>query len=98
PAAGFFAYAAIPARWALERGAWADAARVEPHASPLPYADAITYFARALGAARSGDAAGARSAVDMLQQLRDREAKMNEPFWTEQIEIQRRAAAAWLAF
>jgi len=98
PAAGFFAYAAIPARWALERGAWADAARLEPHASPLPYADAITYFARALGAARSGDAAGARSAVDMLQQLRDREAKMNEPFWTEQIEIQRRAAAAWLAF
>jgi tetratricopeptide (TPR) repeat protein len=98
PSAGFFAYAAIPARWALERGAWAEAARLEPHPSPLPYADAITYFARALGAARSGDAAGARAAVDMLQQLRDREAKMNEPYWTEQIEIQRRAAAAWLAF
>ena len=98
PAAGFFAYAAIPARWALERGAWTDAATLDPHPSPLPYADAITYFARALGAARSGEAAGARAAVDALQQLRDREEKMNEPFWTGQIEIQRRGAAAWLAF
>ena len=96
--AGWFANAAIPARWALERGSWAEAATLEPRASGLPYADAITYFARGLGAARSGDAAGARSAVDMLQQLREREKKMNEPYWTEQIEIQRRGASAWLAF
>jgi hypothetical protein len=96
PAAGWFAYAAIPARWALERGAWAEAAALEPHASDLPYTEAITYFARALGAARSGDAAAARRSVAVLAQLRDREAAMNEPYWTDQIEIQRRAASAWL--
>jgi len=42
PSAGAFAAAAIPARWALERGAWTDAARLEPHPSELPYADALT--------------------------------------------------------
>jgi hypothetical protein len=95
--AGMYAHAAIPARWALERGAWAEAAKLEPHPGGLPYAEAITHFARALGAARSGDAAAARSAIDTLQQLRDRESQLNEPYWTGQIEIQRRAASAWLA-
>jgi hypothetical protein len=97
PAAGVYAYAAMPARWALERGAWAEAAALTPHPSALPYADALTYFARALGAARTGDTAGARSAIDMLQQLRDREAQANERYWAEQIDIARRGAAAWLA-
>jgi len=97
PSAGAFAYAAIPARWALERGAWAEAAKLDAHASALPYADALTYFARALGAARLGDAAGTRAAVAVLQALHDREAQMNEPYWTEQIDIQRRSASGWLA-
>jgi hypothetical protein len=97
PAAGAYAYAAVPARWALERGAWADAATLTPHSSALPYADALTYFARALGGARTGDLAGARSAIDMLQQLRDREVQANEHYWAEQIDIQRRGASAWLA-
>jgi hypothetical protein len=97
PSAAAYAYAAMPARWALERGAWADAAKLTPHPSALPYADALTYFARALGAARTGDTAAARSAIDMLQQLRDREVQANEPYWAEQIDIERRGAAAWLA-
>jgi hypothetical protein len=96
PAAGAFAAAAIPARWATERGAWAEAAKLEPHPSALPYADALTYFARALGAARSGDVATARSAIATLQELRDREAAVHEVYWTGQIEIQRDAASAWL--
>jgi hypothetical protein len=98
PAAGLYAAAAIPARWALERGAWADAARLQVRQSPLPYADALTEFARALGAARTGDLATARMAITALEALRTRESEMNEPYWTEQIDIQRRAAAAWLAF
>jgi len=98
PSAGWFAYAAIPARWALERGAWAEAAALEPHASNLPYTEAVTYFARALGAARSGDLTAARASVAKLDELRAREAQMNEPYWTEQIAIQMRAASAWLAF
>ena len=98
PAAGFFAASAIPARWALERGEWAEAARLELRPSPLPYVDALTEFARAIGAARSGDLAAARAAVDRLETLHVREAALNESYWTGQIDIERRSAAAWLAF
>jgi hypothetical protein len=98
PSAALFAAAAIPARWALEKGAWAEAAKLELRPSGLPYADALTEFARALGAARTGDAAGVRTAVANLETLRARQSEMNEPYWAEQIAIQRRAAAAWLEF
>jgi hypothetical protein len=98
PAAGSYALAAIPARWVLERGAWKEAANLERRPSTLPYVDALTEFACAVGAARSGDLAGARAALARLEALRAREAQMQEPYWTEQIEIQARSAAAWLAF
>ena len=98
PAAAHYAVAAIPARWVLERGAWADAAKLEVRPSGLPHVEALTEFARALGAARSGDVPAARNAVTRLEALRAREAEANEPYWTQQIEIQRRAAVAWVAF
>jgi hypothetical protein len=97
PAAGFFALAAIPARYALERGAWADAAKLEARSSPFPYTEAMTYFARALGAARLGDPVTARAAVDALQPIPGRLTEAGESYWAEQVEIQQRAASAWLA-
>jgi tetratricopeptide (TPR) repeat protein len=93
--AGVFALAAIPARYALERGAWADAARLEPRASRYPYTEALTYFARAIGAARVGDAATVRAAMHALEGIQQR--LQTEPYWAGQTEIQRRAASAWLA-
>jgi hypothetical protein len=98
PSAAMYAMAAIPARWALERGAWAEAAKLDTRPNGLPYADALTQFARALGAARSGDTATARDAVSRLEALRARQAELKEAYWTQQIEIQRRSASAWLAF
>jgi Tfp pilus assembly protein PilF len=98
PAAAYFARAAIPARYCLERRAWADAAKLEPHPSPFPYADAITYFARGLGAAHLDDRAAARSAIDSLEQMRDKLEKMKESYWANQVEIQRQEVSAWLAF
>jgi hypothetical protein len=98
PAAGYFAIAAIPARYALERGAWADAARLKLRPSPLPFADAITWFARALGASRRGDTTVAQTAIAALQGIRDRLVQARESYWSEQVEIQLGAAVAWLAF
>jgi len=95
--AGVFALAAIPARYALERGQWAEAAKLEPRPSRFPYAEAMTYFARALGAAHTGDTATAQSSIDALQQIRDRLAQAREGYWAEQVEIERRGAGAWLA-
>jgi hypothetical protein len=95
--AGVFALAAIPARWALERGEWGEASRLEPRPSRFPHTEAMTYFARALGAARSGDRAAAGASVGVLDGLHDRLAAAGEAYWAEQVEIQRRGAAAWLA-
>jgi len=94
--AGFFAMAAIPARWALERSAWAEAAALEPKASAYPYTEAMTYFARALGASRLGDAANAQMAIDSLASTQARLSAKNEAYWAEQVAIQQLAAQAWL--
>jgi hypothetical protein len=96
--AGVFALAAMPARYALERGAWADAAKLEPHPSKYSYADAMTHFARALGAARLGDTSTVRASIDALQQIQLRLADAKEGYWAEQAEIQRQGASAWLAY
>ena len=95
--AGIFALAAIPARYALERQAWAEAAKLQPTASAFPYTEAMTYFARALGASHVKDLETARSAIAALQQIRDRLTQANEAYWAEQVEIERRGAAAWTA-
>ena len=96
--AGVFALAAIPARYALERGDWAAAARLVPQPSRYPYTDALTHFAKAIGAARSGDAGTTRSAIEALNTIKNQLTEQRELYWAGQAEIQRRAASAWLAF
>jgi len=94
--AGVFALAAIPARYALERRDWAAAARLVPKASDFPWTEAMTYFARALGAAHRGDTVVARGSVDSLSAIRERLVAKREPYWAEQVAIQQLAAQAWL--
>lgn len=100
--AAAYALAAVPARYALERARWAEAGAlaVAPASFPwakFPYAEAITHFARAVGAARSGDAVTARQAVERLEALHKAAIDAKIAYWPDQIEIQRRAAAGWLA-
>ncbi|MEQ1912267.1 MAG: hypothetical protein ABMA15_25830, partial [Vicinamibacterales bacterium] len=95
--AGIYATSAIPARLALERGAWSEAAALAPTSSTVPYADAVTHFARALGMARSGRPADARADIEQLAALGDKLGQMNDPYWREQVDIQRRVALAWVA-
>jgi hypothetical protein len=97
--ANTFALAAIPARYAMERGQWADAAMLKPYPAPnTPYTEAITHFARAVGLARSGKPAEAAADIARLTALRDREIEMKDAYWTEQVDIQRRGAEAWVMF
>ena len=95
--AGVFAIAAIPARWALERRAWVEAAALEPKASAFPYTEAMTYFARSLGASHTGDLAKARTSIDSLGVIQQRLVAKGEAYWAEQVAIQHLAARAWLA-
>src|SRR5881396_1300423 len=66
-----YALAAMPARYALERGAWGEATKLEPVPTKYPFTEALTHFARALGAARIGDTAAAQKDVDRIVVLRD---------------------------
>jgi hypothetical protein len=95
---GFFALTAIPARFAVEREAWDEAAALTPVATPFFYPDLLTHFARALGAARAGRPDAARADIAKLVELRDALAKRNDAYWSQQAEIQRRAAEAWAHF
>ena len=95
--AGVFALAAIPARYALERRAWAEAAALMPKTTAVAYADAMTWFARALGAVHVKRLDDAQTAIDSLAAIRDRLASHGEPFWAEQVAIQWLDAEAWLA-
>ncbi len=95
--AGIFALAAIPARWALERRAWAEATAIVPASTAFPYADAMSWFARALGASHTGDTARARAAIDSLATIQRRLVASKESYWAEQVAIQSLGAQAWLA-
>jgi hypothetical protein len=95
--ASYTALAAVPARFALERQAWKEAAALEPRGSQFPQAEAITYFARAVGLARSGDPAAAAREVEKLKEFRAALEKANQSYWAEQVEVQMLAASAWIA-
>jgi hypothetical protein len=97
PSAGYFALAAIPARYALERQDWQQAERLALSETPFPYADAMTWFGRGLGAARLGHVAAANEAATALRQIQERLSRAHEPYWARQVEIQATAVAAWSA-
>jgi hypothetical protein len=97
PSAGYFALAAIPARYALERQEWKQAAQLAPQVTPFPYTEAITWFARGLGAARLGQAAAANESATALRQIRERLSQAGENYWAQQVEIQELEVAAWAA-
>jgi tetratricopeptide (TPR) repeat protein len=96
--AGAFARAASPARYVVERGDWKGAASLDVKPNKFPQTMAISYFARALGAARSGDPAAARAEIAKLTGIRDslREAKSN--YWAEQVDVQIQTANAWALY
>src|SRR3989441_13328801 len=88
---GPYALAVSPARYAVERGDWKAAAELQVRPSPLAQVQAITHFARALGAARSGNPEAARADIARLAELRDKLRDAKDAYWSEQVDIQRRA-------
>jgi hypothetical protein len=97
PPGGYFALAAIPARYALERLEWKQAAQLALRETPFPYTDAITWFARGLGAARLRQAPAAHQSAAALHQIRERLLNAGENYWALQVEIQEVAVRAWAA-
>jgi tetratricopeptide (TPR) repeat protein len=95
--ADFTARAAMPARYALERGDWKAAAALAVTSSSYPQADALTRFARGLGEARSGNTKAARLEIAALQSLQSMLTKSGERYWADRTEEQILAISAWVA-
>ncbi|MGZ3324357.1 MAG: tetratricopeptide repeat protein, partial [Xanthobacteraceae bacterium] len=95
---GPYALAVAPARYALERGDWKGAAQLQVKPSKFAYADAMTHFARALGAARSGNPEAARADIARLAELRETLRQAKDSYWAEQVDIQRQVATAWVLY
>jgi len=91
-----FALAASPARYAIERSDWSGAASLEVRPSPFAFVPAITHFARALGAARSGKPDAAKADIAKLAELRDKLREQKDNYWAEQVHIQWQVASAWV--
>ena len=97
PFVGFYALAAMSARYAVERGDWSEAKKLQPGAGKYQHTEALTSFARALGAARTGDPVSAEKEVQQLASLRDALKAAKNNYWATEVEISRLAAAAWTA-
>jgi tetratricopeptide (TPR) repeat protein len=105
PAADFaaaYAIGAVPARYALERRQWAEAAAlVEPRSRSLEtftFGAAHLAFARALGAARAGRAPQARQAMTRLEQLAKGMTDPRQQYFARQADMQLDAVKGWVAF
>jgi predicted Zn-dependent protease len=90
-------FAAAFVRYDFDRGAWAEAAALPVPKTPYPQAEAISWFGRAVGAARSGDPAGAKADLEHIQALGGKLTDVGDTYWAEQAKIQEEAAAAWIA-
>jgi tetratricopeptide (TPR) repeat protein len=102
-----YAFAAIPARYALERRRWDEAARLTVRAGTIQtfpwqqfrWAETHIYLARAIGAARSGDAVAARKDVEKLAEIHHALVGVKGGYdWAKQTDIARQVASAWVAY
>jgi tetratricopeptide (TPR) repeat protein len=90
-----YALAAMPARYALERGDWRAAAQLQPAPDKYSFTEAMTHFARALGAARSGDGASAQKDAERIGVLGEELKAAKNAYWAGEVEVMRLSSLAW---
>ena len=92
-----YAATAMPVRYAVERGQWADAASIVPPTGVPPHVIAIAFWARGLGLARSGRAAETRTEIDRLREIEQQLRTSGNDYWAAQAAILAREVMAWSA-
>jgi tetratricopeptide (TPR) repeat protein len=92
-----YASVAMPVRYAVERGQWADAAGIVPPMGAPGQIVATAVWARGMGLARSGQAAAARAEVDRLRELEEQLRMSSNGYWATQVGILKREVMAWSA-
>ena len=93
---GGYVVSVVPARYALERKAWAEAAALIPRPSAFPYTEAVTYWAKALGSAHMGDLSAAQKDVEQLRMNENKLRDSKQEYWAKQTEVLVQSASAWL--
>lgn len=102
--ASAYGIAAAQARYPLERRDWSEAVKLplRTHSTfpwdKYPWHESVTYFARGLGAARSGDTVSARNALEKLDTLYKRSVKAGQKYWSVHVNVQLKTVSAWIAF
>jgi tetratricopeptide (TPR) repeat protein len=96
-----YATGASPARYALERHHWSDAAALPVPSNTFPrerysWTESNLHYARALGAARSGDTEAAQKELQQLVSIREILTRENNSYWADQVDIQREIVVAWV--
>ncbi len=99
--AWLYAMGTSPARYAVERHQWAEAAALAVSPDTFPggrwaWTEANLHFARALGLSHTGKIEAARTEVRKLVSLRDTLTEVNDKYWADQVEIQRESAESWI--
>lgn len=99
-----YGIAAARARYPLERRQWQEAAQLAPKShgdfpwQKYPWTESLVHFARGIGAARSGDSAGAAAAARELERLQQLTADAGEEYWAVLVDAQRQTVRAWETF
>jgi hypothetical protein len=102
--ASAYGIAASQARFVLERKQWKEASELplRTHTEfawdKYPFAEAITYFARGLGAARIDNTSAAKNSVKKLDELYENTLTLKQNYWAILVDAQRIAVNAWIAF
>jgi len=96
----YLGYAAVhfPALYHLEMHRWAEAAALEPPPGMPAHLQMITYWARTIGAARTGNAAAARASARKFDELEDATRRSKYAYMVEGKHFSRDEVHAWLAF
>ena len=92
-----YAFTAMPIRHAVERGLWADAAKIVVPIEAPPHVVAVAVWARGIGMARSGRVTEARAEIDRLRQIEERLRASGNDYWATQVRILVREVQAWSA-
>jgi tetratricopeptide (TPR) repeat protein len=92
-----YAASAMPARYAIERRQWSDAAQLVPVDGASPQVSAVTLWARSVGLARSGKPADARQEIEKLRSAYEKLRAPGDDYWATQVHVQMNEALAWIA-
>jgi hypothetical protein len=93
-----YAATTMPARYALERHQWAEAAKIQPLSGAAPHVAAISHWARALGLARTGRIDEANTEVAALATCLEQAKTSTSPYWQTQVHVLNLEAQAWVAY